>query len=166
MIYSSLTLTLTSQLTSRPDLSPYLCTCLLRQVRIRDKNDKPTVTSPENDFAFELPEDAYQGTVIPVPLPDGTALTVKATDPDDPDTNNAKLVYSLLPDSTPDDANDLFYVRNTSAVLRVVVLGLWEGDGEEKLRTKPSLRYQHVLFIDPILHAPFAFPRFLLRKAR
>ena len=70
------------------------------------------MVSPEDGFSFELPEDTFKGTAIPVPLPNGTALTVKAVDQDDPDTQNAVLSYSLLSTSTPDDAKDLFYVSN------------------------------------------------------
>ena len=67
---------------------------------------------PENDFSFELPEDTFEGDNIPVPLPNGTEMQVFASDPDDPETDNAQLTFSILPSSTPDDARNIFYVSS------------------------------------------------------
>ena len=67
---------------------------------------------PENDYHFELPEDTFEGDNIPVPLPNGTAMQVFASDPDDPETDNARVAFDILPSSAPDDARNIFYVSS------------------------------------------------------
>ncbi|XP_043210987.1 cadherin-23-like [Amphibalanus amphitrite] len=80
------------------------------QVRVKDINDAPTVTSPGDGFELVVPEDTYQkGDAVPVVMANGTAVVVCASDPDDPDTDNARLSYNL-DGSTPDDATTLFYL--------------------------------------------------------
>uniref|UniRef100_A0A8C5MXW5 Cadherin-15 n=1 Tax=Leptobrachium leishanense TaxID=445787 RepID=A0A8C5MXW5_9ANUR len=80
------------------------------EIVVIDQNDNPPVFSQEV-FEGRVPEGAIPGTLV---------MTIKATDEDDPETDNAELRYSI----TKQDAPEMFSINQETGEIRTVQVGL------------------------------------------